>query len=105
MSRHSDPEILEALDRAWDQDEGFLGMLRSGRFSESAGDQYLNLLSSIEIQEGERLHPDFVRLIWFAPIFIEWQTERAVERGADKKQVRRLANLVRERVMELLGTP
>jgi hypothetical protein len=105
MSAHSDPATLNLLDLAWDQDEGFLGMLRSGRFSEVAGERYLALLRSIEIGEGEQLNPDFVRLVWFAPIFIEWQVERAVECGADKAQVERISDAVRERLMELLGTP
>lgn len=105
MRRHSDPEVLEALDLAWDQDEGFLGLLRAGRFSKPAGDEYVELLQSIEIREGEQLHPDFVRLVWFAPIFIEWQMEQAVERGADKQYVEQVSDSVRERIMELLGTP
>ena len=105
MSRHSDPAILELLDLAWDQDEGFLGSLRAGRFFEVAGDKYLELLQSIDIEEGEHLHPDFVRLVWFVPIFIEWQVGRAVERGANKAQIERISDAVRERLMELLGTP
>jgi hypothetical protein len=63
MARHSDPAVLAALDLAWDPDEGYLGMLRDGHFSEEAGEQYLNLLGQIEIFEGEQLHPDFVRLV------------------------------------------
>ena len=105
MSKHSDPEVLEALDLAWDQDEGFLGMLRTGRFSQLAGEQYLELLTSIEIEEGVHLHPEFVRLVWFVPIFLEWNEERAVERGADKVLVGQFVNLVRERIIELLGAP
>lgn len=105
MSRHDDPRVLEALDGVWDGELGFLGMLRAGVFSESAGEEFLALLQSIEIQGGERLHADFVRLTWFAPLFSEWQIERVVERGAERKIVERIANMIRERLMELLGTP
>jgi hypothetical protein len=105
VSRHDDPGILEALDSAWDDESGFLGMLRAGRFAESAGEELLVLLESIEIQEGERLHPDFVRLVWFAPLFAEWQIDRAAERGADRQAVQRISDLLRERLMEILGTP
>lgn len=105
MTEHSDPAVLEALDLAWDPDEGFLGKLRDGEFSEELGDSYLALLESIEIGEGESLHPDFVRLVWFAPMFMEWQRERAIERGADERAVDRVTNRVTDRVLELLGTP
>jgi hypothetical protein len=105
MSSHDDPAVLEALDLAWDQDEGFLGRLRGGRFSEPEGRAYLRLLESVEIGEGERLHPDFVRLVWFVPIFIEWNSGLAVERGADKLLVQKISDAIRERLMVLLGTP
>lgn len=105
MTRHDDPAVLEALDGAWGEESGYLGMLRYGRFSEEAGEKLLALLDSIEVGEGERLHPDFVRLVWFAPLFAEWQTERAVERGADQEKVALVADRLRERLMEILGTP
>jgi hypothetical protein len=105
MTRHSDPEVLEALDLAWDSERGFLGRLRKGHFSEGLGEEYLDLLGRIEIDEGEQLHPDFVRLVWFAPLSAEWQTRTVVELGADLRAVARIADLIRERVMELLGVP
>ena len=105
MSRHDDPAIMAALDHAWDQDEGFLGRLRGGWFSEPEGSAYLRLLESIEIGEGERLHSDFVRLVWFAPIVIEWHSGLAVERGADKLLVQKVSDAIRERLTVLLGTP
>lgn len=105
MNRHDDPGVLEALDGVWDADTGFLGMLRARRFSKSAGERFLTLLQSIEISEGERLHSDFVRLLWFAPLFTEWQIDRAVEMGADRRDVERISNLIQTRVMEIFGTP
>ncbi|MEU1664514.1 hypothetical protein ABZ547_13025 [Streptomyces sparsogenes] len=103
--KHSSPEILEALDSAWDDESGFLGLLRSGQFSSSLADEYLTLLDSVEIAEGEALNQDFVRLVWFTPIFMEWQIERAVERGANKRELTGATDRIRERIMEILGTP
>ncbi|MFI6655974.1 hypothetical protein ACIBL8_10755 [Streptomyces sp. NPDC050523] len=39
------------------------------------------------------------------PLFIEWQIERAVKSGADQLTVSGFGDRVRERVMEILGTP
>ncbi|MFK4088640.1 hypothetical protein ACI2LF_31290 [Kribbella sp. NPDC020789] len=105
MTRHSDPAVLEALDLAWDPDEGFLGRLRSGDFSEELGNEYVALLQSIEIDSGERIDPDFVRLVWFAPLFAEWQRAHAIERGADVAMLDRVINLIRERLLVILGSP
>lgn len=105
MTRHDDPGMLEALDGAWGPDVGFFGMLRARRFSEAAGEGFLALLQSVEISEGERLHSDFVRLVWFAPTFTEWQIDRAVEMGADRRKLERISNLIQARIMEIFGTP
>ncbi|MFD7500381.1 hypothetical protein [Streptomyces sp. NPDC059850] len=103
--KHSSPEALEALDFAWDDESGFLGLLRSGQFSSSLAEEYLGVLNSVEIPEGEELHPDFVRLTWFTPLFMEWQIDRAVERGANKQELVDAIDRIRERIMEILGTP
>ncbi|MGN2638315.1 hypothetical protein ACTD5D_19395 [Nocardia takedensis] len=103
--KHDSPEVLEALDTAWDPERGFLGNLRDGRFVPELGDAYLELLGSIDIPEGQRLHPDFVRMLWFAPQFSEWQIKRVVDRGADRVQVSKYSNLIWNAVTELLGAP
>ncbi|MDN3265776.1 hypothetical protein QWJ26_39475 [Streptomyces sp. CSDS2] len=103
--KHSDPQVLEALDLAWDPEVGPLGKLRAGEYDAELAERYVELLNSVEVAEGESLHQDFVRLVWFAPLFMEWQIERAVKRGADRHKVSDFSDRVRERVMEILGTP
>ncbi|MFF7020915.1 hypothetical protein ACFY97_07840 [Streptomyces klenkii] len=103
--KHSDPAVLEALDFAWDADSGVLGKLRSGVYDAELGAKYIELLEGIEIADGESLHPDFVRLVWFAPLFSEWQLERVAENGGDQSEAHGFADLVRERLMGILGVP
>jgi hypothetical protein len=103
--KHASPEALEALDLAWDDEAGFLGLLRGGRFDSELANKYLSLLNSINIEEGESLNGDFVRLVWFVPLFMEWQVERAVEHGVERVNLNRWIDRIRERVMELLGVP
>ncbi|WP_329435099.1 hypothetical protein OG564_28680 [Streptomyces sp. NBC_01280] len=103
--KNSDPAVLEALDLAWDDEEGVLGKLRGGQFDAALAEGYVELLQTIEIEEGAALHADFVRLIWFAPLFSEWQIERVAKRGGDAQEASNFSDKVRERVMELLGTP
>jgi hypothetical protein len=102
---HDDPNVLTALDEAWDPDLGFLGRLRERVFDPALGEAYLTLLRSIEIEGQETIKAEFVRLLWFAPLFIEWQIERVVSAGGDEAQVRHVSDAIRERVMEILGTP
>ncbi|WP_190128687.1 hypothetical protein [Streptomyces mashuensis] len=104
--KHSEPEVLEALDLAWDPEAGVLGKMRAGDYDAALADGYLELLDRIEIGEGEPLHPDFVKLLWFAPLFCEWQIERCAESGGGlDREVSSFSNRVCDRVMELLGVP
>ncbi|MFE0047509.1 hypothetical protein [Streptomyces albireticuli] len=103
--KHSDPAVLEALDLAWDPDEGVLGKLREGVYDSALAEGYIEVLNGVEISEGEMLHPDFVRLVWFGPLFSEWQVDRVVENGGDRQEVANFSDKVRERIMEILGTP
>ncbi|MFE5007595.1 MULTISPECIES: hypothetical protein [unclassified Streptomyces] len=102
---HSDPAVLEALDLAWDAEDGVLGKLRDGRFDAALAEGYVRLLHGIEIEEGAALHADFVRLVWFAPLFSEWQIPRVAANGGDAQEASNFSDKIRERVMELLGAP
>ncbi|MEU9744028.1 hypothetical protein AB0E12_33065 [Micromonospora chersina] len=102
---YDDPAILAALDEAWDPDLGFLGRLREQVFDPTLAAAYMDLLASIEIDESENISSEFVKLLWFAPLFVEWQIERVVNAGGDEAQVRHYSDAIRERVMEILGTP
>ncbi|MFF3920383.1 hypothetical protein ACFYZB_44660 [Streptomyces sp. NPDC001852] len=97
-------ELLELLDAAWDDESGFLGKLRSGQFDLDAGEAYVALLSQIP-QPGEMIESRLVQLIWFAPMFIEWQMERAAHGADETRQLTRIATQVHEAVANVLGTP
>ncbi|AKH82929.1 hypothetical protein AA958_12590 [Streptomyces sp. CNQ-509] len=97
-------DLLELLDEAWDEESGFLGKLRSGEFDPEAGEAYVALLSRIP-PIGETVETRLVQLIWFAPMFIEWQLERAANSEDELRQLTRIATQVHEAVSSVLGIP
>ncbi|MEW1860699.1 hypothetical protein AB0399_10030 [Streptomyces sp. NPDC088194] len=97
-------DLLELLDAAWDDESGFLGKLRSGQFDPDAGGAYVSLLSQIP-EQGEMIESRLVKLIWFAPMFIEWQAERATKGVDQARQLSLIATQVHEAVANILGTP
>nr|WSZ95359.1 hypothetical protein OH820_06570 [Streptomyces sp. NBC_00857] len=97
-------ELLELLDEAWDEESGFLGKLRSGKFDPDAGEAYVALLSRIP-PIGETVEARLVQLIWFAPMFIEWQLGRAAKSEDELRQLTRIATQVHEAVSNILGIP
>jgi hypothetical protein len=46
-----------------------------------------------------------VKLIWFAPLFMEWQAERAARTDEESRQLSRIAAQVQEEVERVLGVP
>ena len=42
-------QLIAALEAEYDQDEGFLGLLRTGHFDSLARDRFLRLLESIDL--------------------------------------------------------
>lgn len=96
--------LLTALDEAWDDETGFLGKLRDGHFDHTAGESYVSLLSTIPPAEGT-IDAGLVRLIWFAPTFIEWQIDRATGDEAEAARLRRIQDHVHEEVVRILGMP
>lgn len=68
-------QIIEALEQAWDAD-GFLGQVRRGSYDEVGGKNFLSLLRSISIADEELVPKRLLSLLWYLPLFLEWQKER-----------------------------
>lgn len=96
--------VLTALDEAWDDETGFLGKLRDGHFDPTAGEDFVRLLSTIP-PPMETIDAELVRLIWFAPTFIDWQIDRAAEGEVEAARLRRVQDQVHEEVVRILGMP
>lgn len=100
--------LLKALDEAWDEDTGFLGKLRSGVFDERLGNAYVETLRNVPAVfplGQDTVSSELVKLIWFAPQFIEWQIDRATNGEAEPARLQRIAAKVHETVSEVLGIP
>lgn len=69
-------EQIEQLDLSWDIDEGFFGNLRQGKFDNGLFTNFMSLLKSISFEEDELIPRRVVSLLWYIPLFMEWQKER-----------------------------
>ena len=99
---------IELIDRAWDVDSGFFFLLRDRNFSLSKGNEVLNALRGINIDnESEKISRETVRLIWHIPLFMNWQKENmeSVLNEADYTLLYNLTEELQSEVMRLLGLP
>lgn len=97
--------LLRELNEAWDDELGFLGKLRAGKFDREGAEAYIALLARIPPIEGDVVNSELVKLIWFAPMFIEWQIERVADGEREIAELNRIADRVQESVAGILGIP
>jgi hypothetical protein len=98
-------DLINRLDDEWDQDDGFLGRLRAGLFDREGYERFLGLLQSIETK-GDVFDRRLVELLWFVPLFMEWQTERLEGRsGMPPEEFRSYKNAVLNTLFKVLGVP
>ena len=99
--------VVERLDREWLED-GFLYKLRDGEFDMAGYVRFENVLNTarqLDDKSSKTIHREFVRLLWFVPQFVEWQTQRLIDRGADREIVYGASSNIRELVGSVLGEP
>lgn len=93
-----------SLERAWDEN-GFLWKVRGGHFDIQEGEEFINFLRLIENENYQVFDKRFVSLIWYIPLFLDWQKERVIEKGADALSYGRFNSRVSNAVQNILGVP
>ena len=96
---------LAAIEAAWEPEDGAMWKLRQGDIDVPQIESLLLLLERIRPAEDDLLPRRFVSLVWYLPIFFEWQRERVAERGGDIKAYQVLSNRVVAIVQQVLGVP
>lgn len=96
-------QLISDLEAEYDQDEGFLGLLRTGHFDSLARDRFLRLLQSIDLGTGGSIDRRVVALLWYVPLFMQWQERRL---DADERvALQAAANRVTSELERILGVP
>lgn len=99
-----DPKQLIAdLEAEYDRDEGFLGLLRSGHFDTRARDRFLRLLESIDLGQTETINRRVVALLWYVPLFLQWQDRRLDDE--EQAALQQVGDRVTNQLERILGVP
>src|SRR5262245_54674866 len=97
--------VISKLEREWDLDGGFLGLLRNGKFDAAKLSRLILTLKQIRFRDGDAISRRVVSLLWYMPIFMEWQRERVEECGGDLKKLDRASDRVLGQLERSLGVP
>jgi hypothetical protein len=98
-------DLIAALEHEWDLGEGFLGKLREGTFDPAGLERLMRLLDGIDIGDAPEVNRRLVSLLWFMPLFMEWQRERADKHGVDPQALVHAIDRVQTAMWKLLGCP
>jgi hypothetical protein len=99
-------DAIAELEAAWSEPNGVLFRLRQGELNSDDLADLLALLRQIDINtDASPLPRRFVSLVWYLPLFVEWQRERVSEAGGDVDTVVKFANTFTNETERLLGVP
>jgi len=97
--------LVSRLEHEWDYDLGFFGPLRRGSFDRSSLESLLEILEAAAVEQSESINRRLVSLLWYMPLFMQWQRDRVKELGGDLAEFDAATNHVQSIVERLLGVP
>jgi hypothetical protein len=100
-----DQDLIAELERYWEPDDGVFWKLRAGVLDTAGLEEVAKRLEGLTVSEEGELPRRFVSLVWFIPIFFEWQRERVQERGGNMKDFAVWQERLNGAVQEVLGVP
>lgn len=95
-------EFVPIAERYWDD---LFTAIRGGNFDSNSADQFCEDLDQVQVGLDSMIDRDFVRLVWFLPIFLESQINRVREKGHDGVCYDSFINKVTNILHRLLGVP
>ncbi|MVM37925.1 hypothetical protein GO730_10495 [Spirosoma sp. HMF3257] len=99
-------DLFSRLDQHWNE-LGFFGSLRVRELKFDLGQEVLAILSKVDFAEIDHIPKKYVRLLWFIPLFMEWQGQRLPE-YAEKSVIHEytvLQNGISTEIERILGVP
>jgi hypothetical protein len=105
LNLNYEKEIRE-LESEWSPDDGgFFWHLRQGHFADDEFRRAHERIAAMTIASDKDVPLRLVSLLWFIPIFMQWQTERVRERGGDVTAYGKAIAVMTNEVQRLLGVP
>ena len=96
---------IEALESEWSPEDGFFWRVRQGHFAPSDFERALKKISAINIGEDADVPRRVVSLLWYIPLFMQWQVERVQENKGDAKAYTTAITKLTNEIERLLGVP
>lgn len=96
---------IEALESEWSAEDGFFWRVRQDQFAANDFERALAKVSAITIAEEADLPRRVVSLLWYIPLFMQWQVERVKENQGDVNAYTAGITTMTNELERLLGVP
>jgi hypothetical protein len=96
---------IELIESEWALDEGFFWQIRQGRFEPAEFQRALERVASLSLEDEAQLPRRIVSLLWYIPLFMQWQIERVRKKGGDADAYAKAITLMTNEIERLLGVP
>jgi hypothetical protein len=74
---------ISAIEEEWEPETGFFWRIRQGDFRKDDFERTLRKLAAVPNTTEQLLPARFVSVVWYIPIFMEWQRDRVRECGVN----------------------
>jgi hypothetical protein len=95
---------LALLESEW-SDTGFFWQVRDGRFNPVEFARTLDKIKTVTFAENAELPRRVVSLLWYIPLFMQWQIERVRETGGDVGAYEVAITKMTNEIERILGVP
>jgi hypothetical protein len=96
---------IAELESFWEPDKGVFWQLRQGNFVESELRRFLAWIGRLQVEEEVALPRRLVAMLWYLPLFMQWQTDRVRTAGGDLAAYSRAITEVTNELERILGVP
>lgn len=96
---------INELEAFWEPDNGVFWQLRHGNFIESEVRRFVVWLERFKVEDDAALPRRFVSLLWYVPLFMQWQSDQIQEAGGDAVAYSQAITAVRNELERILGVP
>ena len=97
--------VIRRIEDEWNEPNGFFFRLREGEFDAASSGRVIDVLNAIQIGEVAYIHRRLVSLLWYMPIFMEWQVERVKKCEGDTESLTKSIVHIRNQLEIILGVP
>ena len=97
--------FIGSIESEWEPETGFFWKIRQGEFRKDEFDRALAKFAAVPGMSGEPLPARLVSVLWYVPIFMQWQIDRVRERGGDLPAYEIAMAQLGNEVTRILGVP